>query len=169
VTNLADREGTFAVPLWVNNRVEASRFITLPGGARGTVSYTVAREEEGVYQVRVDRLTGSFIVQPPAVAAPTPTPTPAPTPVPVPTPTPAPTPAPAPAVTPTPVPTPLPAPTPTPTLAPPTPAPTLPPAPTPVPAPAGPAGGAIPTWVIVVVGAIVLAGLVAIVVARRRR
>ena len=58
VVNLSEVEATFAVPLWVNDGVEASQLITLVGGSQWTMTHTLVREEAGVYMVRVDRLYG---------------------------------------------------------------------------------------------------------------
>ncbi|MDP6510869.1 MAG: PGF-pre-PGF domain-containing protein [Dehalococcoidia bacterium] len=138
VVNLSEREATFAVPLWVNDGVEASQFITLAGGSQGTVTYTLVREEAGVYAVRVDRRMVGFVVKGQKVTAPTPTPTPPP----------------APESTST-----------TPTVVSPTLVPTM--QPTPAPAAPEPSAGAIPAWLIALVGAIVLAGVAAIIVTRR--
>jgi len=79
---------TYAVILWLNGTVETGQDITLAPGETSTVSFTVAPDSAGDYEVRVDRLFSSVSVTRPAL----PTPTPAPTPTPTPTPTPVPTP-----------------------------------------------------------------------------
>ncbi|MFC1957783.1 PGF-pre-PGF domain-containing protein [Chloroflexota bacterium] len=86
VTNLSERTGTYVTTLWINNTVETGQDVYLQAGEAKSVSFTVTREAEGSYKVRVDRLTGNFSVT--EVIEPTPTPTPTPTPAPTPTPTP---------------------------------------------------------------------------------
>jgi hypothetical protein len=45
------------VSLWLNDRVEENRIITLPAGAEETISFTVVKRV-GDYSVRIDRQTG---------------------------------------------------------------------------------------------------------------
>ena len=163
VVNLSEVEATFAVPLWVNDGVEASQLITLVGGSQWTMTHTLVREEAGVYMVRVDRLMGGFVVKGPEVTVPTPTPAPTSAPTPGPTSTPVPVAT----ATPAPVPTPTPAPAATPAVVLPTPTPTM----QPIPTPAMPeqSAGAIPAWLIALAGAIVLAGVAVIFVILRKR
>ncbi len=105
VTNISDNAGTYVATLWVNGTVEAGTDVSIDAGEAKAVSFTVTRNTEGSYEVRLDRIFGSFTVTeaaappaPPAPApAPAPAPTPAPAPAPAPTPVPAPTPAPPPA------------------------------------------------------------------------
>ncbi|MDP6099827.1 MAG: PGF-pre-PGF domain-containing protein [Dehalococcoidia bacterium] len=163
VVNLSEGEATFAVPLWVNNGVEDSQFITLVGGGQGTVVYTLVKEEAGVYAVRADRLMAGFVVKGPEVDVPTPTPAPTP----MPAPTPQPTSTPVPVATTTPAPTPIPATAATPPTVSPTPEPAIQPAFAP-PATEPPAN-AIPAWLIAVLGAIVLASVAAVYITWGKR
>ena len=103
VSNLAAKEGTYVITLWVNGTVEAGKEVTLGTGEAKSVSFTVSKKTEGDYEVRVDRLFGSFSITEGPAPAPAPTPAPPPTPpkppvTPAPTPTPAPAPPPAPPV-----------------------------------------------------------------------
>ncbi|MBI2846687.1 MAG: PGF-pre-PGF domain-containing protein [Chloroflexi bacterium] len=172
VANLTAQEETFVVTLWVDSVAEASQMITLAAGAKGDLKYSVVKQNERSYQVRIDRELGSFIVSR-AVVTPTPTPTLAPTatPTPGPTPTSTPTPSltptavltPTPTMTPTPAPTrtvtptPVVSPTATPTAPPATPTPTAPPPPAPFP------------WNWVVLGVVIAAVVVALLVWQLRR
>jgi PGF-pre-PGF domain-containing protein len=98
VTNTSDSAGTYVATLWVNGTVAAGKDVYIETGKSESVSFTVTRAAEASYEVRVDRLFGSFSVTKlaPPVTPPTPEPpvTPsAPTPTPPVTP-PAPTPEP---------------------------------------------------------------------------
>ena len=62
VTNVGGLEGTYTVTLKINNIVEATKDVTLVGGATETVTFTVSRDIEGTYSVEVEELTGSFTV-----------------------------------------------------------------------------------------------------------
>jgi hypothetical protein len=66
VTNTGDEEGTYTVTLKVNGEVEATREVTLAGGAEASLTFTVIRENAGTYEVEVDGLSGSFtLISPP--------------------------------------------------------------------------------------------------------
>ncbi len=73
VTNLSGTAGTFAVTLWLDNTVEAGKNVSLEVGETKMVSFTVTQDTEGTYEVRFDRLFGSFSITkappPPAPAA----------------------------------------------------------------------------------------------------
>jgi len=62
ITNLSNTAGTYAVTLWIDNTVEAGKNVSLEAGEATPVSFTVTRDVEGSYQVRLDRLLGSFRV-----------------------------------------------------------------------------------------------------------
>ncbi|MBI2329445.1 MAG: PGF-pre-PGF domain-containing protein, partial [Chloroflexi bacterium] len=62
VTNLSDAAGTYVATLWINSTVEAGQNIYLRAGETKPVSFTVTRDTEGSYEVRFDRLLGSFNV-----------------------------------------------------------------------------------------------------------
>ncbi|MFC2002196.1 PGF-pre-PGF domain-containing protein [Chloroflexota bacterium] len=110
ITNLTDATLTDVITLWINNTIEKGKDISIKANETESVSFTVTRAAEGTYNVRLDRLFGSFNVTKAPAPAPTP-PAPAPAPAPTPAPAPAPTP---PAPSPAPAPTPSPAPAPTP-------------------------------------------------------
>ena len=71
VTNLSDTAGTYAVTLWINQIVETGTDIYLKAGETAPMSFTVTREVEGSYEVRVDRLFGDFTVAKAVPAPPT--------------------------------------------------------------------------------------------------
>jgi len=81
VTNNPDKKRVCAITLWVNQTVEAGQDVFLDAGETKSVSFTVSRETAGSYEVRFDRLFGSFSVleaaKPPTTQAPT-APAPAP-------------------------------------------------------------------------------------------
>ena len=62
ITNLSNTAGTYAVTLWIDDTVEAGKNVSLEAGETTPVSFTVTRDAEGSYQVRLDRLFGSFRV-----------------------------------------------------------------------------------------------------------
>ena len=113
ITNLTADVAEFFATLWLNSQANATQGVVIPPGATVPVAFTV-RPKAGSYDVRIDRLLGSFNVQ----AAPTPTVTVTPTPTrtapPVPTrePTATPTFSPTPAITATPTASPEPSATP---------------------------------------------------------
>ena len=64
VTNVGEEMGGYTVELVLDGVVVGSEEITpLEGGLTATVSFDVTRNE-GTYQVEVEGLTGSFIVNP---------------------------------------------------------------------------------------------------------
>ena len=62
ITNLSNTAGTYTVTLWIDGTVEAGRNVSSEAGETTPVSFTVTRDAEGSYQVRFDRLFGSFNV-----------------------------------------------------------------------------------------------------------
>ena len=62
ITNLSNTAGTYAVTLWIDDTVEAGENVSLEAGETTPVSFTVTRDVEGSYHVRLDRLFGSFRV-----------------------------------------------------------------------------------------------------------
>jgi PGF-pre-PGF domain-containing protein len=105
ITNTSDSTDTYVATLWLNNTVEAGQDVNIEAGKTEAVSFTVTPAAEGSYEVRIDRLLGSFSVSKPAPLPPAPAPPappekpPAPAPAPPPEKPPAPPPA-APPVTP---------------------------------------------------------------------
>jgi hypothetical protein len=93
VSNLTQKDLTYPSALWLNGEVEDSEDFAVPAGGSTTILYIVTKKA-GSYEVRIDRLIGSFEVR-----APTPTPTSTPTSTPTLTPVPV-----APTATATPVP-----------------------------------------------------------------
>ncbi len=86
VTNRADEEATFPVNLWLNAQIEEVRTVTLAANATTNVLFKQTKPD-GAYDVRIDRLIGSFLVGEPLAPTPAPTPTGVPTPTAVPPPT----------------------------------------------------------------------------------
>jgi len=60
ITNLSNTAGTYAVTLWIDGTVEAGKNVSLEAGETTPVSFTVIRDVVGTYEVRFDRLFGSF-------------------------------------------------------------------------------------------------------------
>jgi sensor domain CHASE-containing protein len=69
VTNSGGSEGTYTVVFKINNVEKAREEVTLGAGASQTVSFTVAREGEGIYAVKVGDQTGQFAVVAPVVTS----------------------------------------------------------------------------------------------------
>jgi len=70
VTNLSSSEGTYVATLWVDGTIEAGQDITLAAGGTEPVSFEVTRDTAGSYEVRLDRLFGSFSIAEAVVEAP---------------------------------------------------------------------------------------------------
>ncbi|MGQ9539289.1 MAG: CARDB domain-containing protein [Candidatus Bathycorpusculaceae bacterium] len=68
VANVGEQEGTCALNLTINDVVEETRIIQLPGGSFTVVEFTVIKDASGTYSVRIGDLTGTF-----KVVAPSPT------------------------------------------------------------------------------------------------
>ncbi|MFA4835136.1 MAG: helical backbone metal receptor [Dehalococcoidia bacterium] len=62
VTNLTDEAQTYPASLWINQTVEQARDVEVPAGGKARVSFTMTKLNAGEYQVRIDRLMGSFEV-----------------------------------------------------------------------------------------------------------
>jgi PGF-pre-PGF domain-containing protein len=71
VTNLGVQPAEYTGTLWLNTQVHASKAQAIPAGSTVAVSFTV-QPPAGSYNVRIDRLLGSFTVEagPPVVAPP---------------------------------------------------------------------------------------------------
>jgi hypothetical protein len=69
VTNIGDLEGNTTVDLLVNDVKEQSKPVTLAGGARTMVSFSVTKTTTGSYTVKVGDLTGSFTIVKPLTPA----------------------------------------------------------------------------------------------------
>jgi len=65
VSNTGDTEGNYTVVLEINGIKEADRTMSIAAGESQAVSFSVIREDAGVYSVNVNGLTGSFTVIPP--------------------------------------------------------------------------------------------------------
>jgi len=76
VTNIGDLEGDYDVELDIDGAGEDEEEVTLAGGQRQQVGFTVARTEPGSYNVSVDTLSGSFTVMEPALPPEPPAPQP---------------------------------------------------------------------------------------------
>jgi len=80
VANTGGTEGSYTVVLKIKAVKEAEKSVTIAAGSSQTISFSVAKEEAGSYDVVVDGLSGSFtVVAPPAPPPPAP-PVPAPPP-----------------------------------------------------------------------------------------
>jgi hypothetical protein len=66
VENIGEVEGTYTVKLKINEVTEDAKSVTLAGGAKGTVSFTVTRYTVGSYSIEVDGLKRSLSVLKPA-------------------------------------------------------------------------------------------------------
>jgi len=75
VANTGGMEGSYTVVLAINGVKEAEGSVTIAAGSSQGVSFSVVKEEGGIYRVVVDGLSGSFTVVAPA---PPPPPPPAP-------------------------------------------------------------------------------------------
>ncbi len=96
LSNTGGTEGSYTVVLKINGVKETEQSITIAADASKTVTFIVAKEAAGRYNVAVDGMSGSFVVVAPAIAPPPPAPAPVPSPAPAPPapPPPAPTPVP---------------------------------------------------------------------------
>jgi len=72
ITNLSEISATYAATLWIDGTVEAGKNVSLEAGATTPVLFTAIRDVEGSYQVRFDRLFGSFNVTEAPLAPPKP-------------------------------------------------------------------------------------------------
>ena len=62
VENIGNIEGTYTVTLIINDIVEATERVTVAGGETKTVTFTIAKAEQGIYNVAIDELKGTFTV-----------------------------------------------------------------------------------------------------------
>jgi hypothetical protein len=62
VANTGATTGSRTIELWIEGEREESRDVTLDAGATESVTFTVSREEAGVYRVAVDGFRGEFEV-----------------------------------------------------------------------------------------------------------
>lgn len=62
ITNMCELEGTYNVSLKIDGRVEATKDVTLAGGASKTVTFTATKNVAGTYYVEVDGQTGTIRV-----------------------------------------------------------------------------------------------------------
>jgi len=63
IANTGDLSGSHLVTLQIDDKVTASREVTLAGGASQEVSFTVTVKAAGMYRVTVDTLAGTLIVK----------------------------------------------------------------------------------------------------------
>jgi len=63
VSNFGGQPGTHTMVFKIENEVEATRDITIAAGATKMASFTVVKEKAGIYQLEVDGLKGSFVVE----------------------------------------------------------------------------------------------------------
>ena len=69
VTNSGDLAGTYPIKLKVNGTSESTQGIAVAGGGSQSVSFTIARDAPGTYQLDINGLSGTFIVRSPAALA----------------------------------------------------------------------------------------------------
>jgi hypothetical protein len=62
VNNTGGSEGSYTAELKVNSITEDSQNLTIPSGASVDVTFSVSKDNPGVYQVALDNLTGQFVV-----------------------------------------------------------------------------------------------------------
>jgi uncharacterized membrane protein len=65
ITNTGNLEGTYTLTLLIDGAVEATKDVTLAGGATASVTFRITKNVAGTYGVEVDGLTGSFQVTEP--------------------------------------------------------------------------------------------------------
>jgi len=83
VANTGGVEGSHSVVLKINGAKEAEQRVTVAAGSSQSVSFSVVKEDAGIYNIAVNGLSGSFTVVEPPPAPPVPAPAPPP-PVPAP-------------------------------------------------------------------------------------
>lgn len=60
VSNLSGADAIYPATLWVNGTIESGKNVALKTGETRQVTLTAVRSTEGTFDVRVDRLTGTF-------------------------------------------------------------------------------------------------------------
>lgn len=70
VTNVGEQEGVYNLNLTINDAVEETRAIQLPGGNSTIEEFTVVKDTAGTYFVRIGDLTGSFTLVEPSPSQP---------------------------------------------------------------------------------------------------
>ena len=63
VKNTGGSEGSYTAELKVNGVTEDSQNLTIPASSSVNISFTVAKDVPGVYQVALDNATGQFVVE----------------------------------------------------------------------------------------------------------
>lgn len=63
VENVGEMKGTYTLTLKVDEAVEATKDVTLDGGASTAVTFTVKKDKAGTYDVEIDGLKGKLIVK----------------------------------------------------------------------------------------------------------
>jgi hypothetical protein len=69
VKNTGGSEGSYTAELKVNGVTEGSQNLTIPAGATVDVTFSVSKDNPGVYQVALGNLTGQFVVSETAKSA----------------------------------------------------------------------------------------------------
>ncbi len=62
VSNQSTEIKNYTATLWINQMIEQTQKITVPPGKSTSVSFSLTKNKTGEYQVRIDRLAGTFIV-----------------------------------------------------------------------------------------------------------
>ena len=63
VTNLTDQAQAYTAVLWINQTAEKAQSIEVPARGEELLSFKVVKSTVGEYQVRIDKLMGSFTVK----------------------------------------------------------------------------------------------------------
>jgi len=62
ITNLSNEAGTYVATLWIDNTIEAAQYVSINADQTKAVLFTVTRDVEGSYEIRLDRFFESFSV-----------------------------------------------------------------------------------------------------------
>ncbi|MEM2633889.1 MAG: CFI-box-CTERM domain-containing protein [Nitrososphaerales archaeon] len=65
IANVGEEVGEYNLTLKVNGKVEASKVVSLLGGAKETIKFNLVKEQPGVYNVEIDGLKSTFTVEAP--------------------------------------------------------------------------------------------------------
>jgi len=69
VTNTGELTGSYTVIFKIDNMTEATKVVSLTGGASQTLAFTIAKDVVGIYTVNVDGLPSTFTVKAPPTPA----------------------------------------------------------------------------------------------------
>ena len=63
ITNTGNKQGSYKAIMFVNNNAEGSRDVTLVKGASENVTFTVAKNNPGIYVVTIEKTSSRLVVQ----------------------------------------------------------------------------------------------------------